>query len=146
MIRFKEFIQEEITDQEVDELIESLVWEDIEEFYDEILMENISSTERVKMAQKMRSKKTMLAMARRVKLRSPGALKVIGKRAKVDARKLVMKKLLKGRKKSELSAAEKNRLEARVSKLMSMQKNITQKMIPKVKQLERERIANRNKA
>jgi predicted house-cleaning noncanonical NTP pyrophosphatase (MazG superfamily) len=145
MISFKEFIQEEITDQEVDELIESLVWEDIEEFYEDVLMENISSTERVKMAQRMKSKKTMLAMARRVKLRSPGALKVIGKRAKVDARKLVLKKLLKGRKKSELSAAEKNRLEARVSKLMSMQKNITQKMIPKVKQLERERIASRNK-
>jgi len=145
MISFKEFIQEEITDQEVDELIESLVWEDIEEFYEDVLMENISSTERVRMAQRMKSKKTMLAMARRVKLRSPGALKVIGKRAKVDARILVLKKLLKGRKKSELSAAEKDRLEATVSRLMSMQKNITQKMIPKVKQLERERIASRNK-
>lgn len=145
MISFKEFIQEEITDQEIDELIESLVWEDIEEFYEDVLIENISSTERVRMAQRMKSKKTMLAMARRVKLRSPGALKVIGKRAKVDARILVLKKLLKGRKKSELSAAEKDRLEARVSRLMSMQKNITQKMIPKVKQLERERIASRNK-
>lgn len=145
MISFKEFIQEEITDQEIDELIESLVWEDIEEFYEDVLMENISSTERVRMAQRMKSKKTMLAMARRVKLRSPGALKVIGKRAKVDARILVLKKLLKGRKKSELSAAEKDRLEATVSRLMSMQKNITQKMIPKVKQLERERIASRNK-
>ena len=145
MISFKEFIQEEITDQEIDELIESLVWEDIEEFYEDVLIENISSTERVRMAQRMKSKKTMLAMARRVKLRSPGALKVIGKRAKVDARILVLKKLLKGRKKSELSAAEKDRLEATVSRLMSMQKNITQKMIPKVKQLERERIASRNK-
>jgi len=145
MISFKEFIQEEITDQEIDELIESLVWEDIEEFYEDVLMENISSTERVRMAQRMKSKKTMLAMARRVKLRSPGSLKVIGKRAKVDARILVLKKLLKGRKKSELSAAEKDRLEATVSRLMSMQKNITQKMIPKVKQLERERIASRNK-
>lgn len=146
MIRFKEFILDEVTEQEVDEIIESLVWEDIEEFYDEeFLVEKISSSQRVKMAQKMRAKKTMLAMARRVKLRSPGSMGVIGKRAKVDARKVILNKLLKGRKKSELSASERDRLEARVSKLMSMQKNITQKMIPKVKQLERERIANRGK-
>lgn len=146
MISFKEFILEEITEQEVDEIIESLVWEDIEEYYEDILVEkDLSSSQRIKMSQKMRAKKTMMAMARRVKLRGPGSMKVIGKRAKVDARSVILKKLLKGRKKSELSAAEKNRIEARVSKIMSIQKNITQKMIPKVKQLERERIQNRNK-
>ena len=53
MIRFKDFIEEEITEQYIDELIESLEWEDIIDLYDteDLILEDITSTERIKMGQ-----------------------------------------------------------------------------------------------
>jgi len=92
MITFKEFVEEDITEQFIDELIESLEWEDVIELYDveDMILEDISSTERIKMGQKMRSRKTMMAMARRVKLRRPAAKDVLTRRTKVSARKMLM--------------------------------------------------------
>lgn len=147
MITFKEFVEEDITEQFVDELIESLEWEDIIELYDveDMIVEDLTSTERIKMGQKMRSRKTMMAMARRVKLRRPAATDVLKRRTKVSARKMLMQKLLKSRKKSGLSASEKNRLEARVSAMLANMKNLPTKLLPKIKDLERKRLAAKDK-
>lgn len=149
MIKFKEFIlEEDISDEEIDSIIESLTWEDILEFYetDELVLdEAITSSERIKMAQKMRSRKQMLALARKTKLKRASSSDVIMRRSKTAARKLMYKKLLKGRSKSQLSAAEKNQIEARVSMLMSMAKNLPQKLAPKVKELERKRLRGAGK-
>ena len=50
MISFKEFIQEDVTDEEIDALIESIEWEDIIDMYDEneLVVEAISAQERAK--------------------------------------------------------------------------------------------------
>jgi len=146
MITFKEFVEEDITEQFIDELIESLEWEDVIELYDveDMILEDISSTERIKMGQKMRSRKTMMAMARRVKLRRPAAKDVLTKRTKVSARKMIMQKLLKSRKKSGLSASEKNRLEARVTGMLATMKNLPTKLLPKIRDLERKRLAGKD--
>ena len=93
----------------------------------------------------MRSRKTMLAVQRNTKLKRQAGNDVLARRTKVSARKLVMKKLLKGRKKSELSASEKASIEARTTKMLSMMKNLPQKLLPKVRQLDRQRIANKGK-
>ncbi len=149
MIKFKEFIlEEDISEEEIDSIIESLTWEDILEFYetDELVLdEAITSSERIRMAQKMRSRKQMLALARKTKLKRASSSDVIMRRSKTAARKLMYKKLLKGRSKSQLSAAEKNQIEARVSMLMSMAKNLPQKLAPKVKELERKRLRGAGK-
>lgn len=148
MISFKDFDQEPVTEKEVDDLIESLEWEDIIEIYDEselVLDEAISATERIKMGQKMRSRKALLAMARKVKLKRASSMPVLTRRSKVSARKLIMKKLLKGRDKNSLSAAERNNIEARTTKLMAMAGNLPQKLLPKIKQLERQRLSNKGK-
>jgi len=142
MIRFKHFIEEEITEQYIDELIESLEWEDIIDLYDteDLILEDISSSERLKMGQKMRSRKTLLALARKVKLKRAAAMNVLTRRSKTAARKMVMRKMLKGRSKSDLSAAEKNSIEARTSKVLSMMKNLPQKLLPKIRDIEKKRL------
>ena len=147
MIKFSEFILEEVTEEELDALIESIEWEDIIDMYDEseLVMEAISATERIKMSQKMKSRKFLMAMARRVKLKRAAPTDILTRRSKVSARKMVMKKLLKGRNKSELSASERNNIEARASKMLSMMKNLPTKLLPKVKEIERKRLASKGK-
>ena len=147
MIRFSEFILEEVTEDEIDALIESIEWEDIIHMYDdsELVIEAISATERIKMSQKLKSRKYLMAMARRVKLRRAAPTDILTKRSKVSARKMVMRKLLKGRNKTELSASERNNIEARASKMLSMMKNLPTKLLPKVRELDRQRVASRGK-
>jgi len=147
MIRFSEFILEEVTEEDLDALIESIEWEDIIHMYDdsELVMEAISATERIKMSQKLKSRKFLMAMARRVKLRRAAPTDILTKRSKVSARKMVMRKLLKGRNKTELSASERNNIEARASKMLSMIKNLPTKLMPKVRELDRQRVASRGK-
>ena len=147
MIRFSEFILEEVTEDEIDALIESIEWEDIIHMYDdsELVIEAISATERIKMSQKLKSRKYLMAMARRVKLRRAAPTDILTKRSKVSARKMVMRKLLKGRSKTELSASERNNIEARASKMLSMMKNLPTKLMPKVRELDRQRVASRGK-
>ena len=108
-------------------------------------MEAISATERIKMSQKLKSRKFLMAMARRVKLRRAAPTDILTKRSKVSARKMVMRKLLKGRNKTELSASERNNIEARASKMLSMMKNLPTKLLPKVRELDRQRVASRGK-
>jgi len=147
MIRFSEFILEEVTEEDLDALIESIEWEDIIHMYDdsELVMEAISATERIKMSQKLKSRKYLMAMARRIKLRRAAPTDILTKRSKVSARKMVMRKLLKGRNKTELSASERNNIEARASKMLSMMKNLPTKLLPKVRELDRQRVASRGK-
>ena len=147
MIRFSEFILEEVTEDEIDALIESIEWEDIIHMYDdsELVMEAISATERIKMSQKLKSRKFLMAMARRVKLRRAAPTDILTRRSKVSARKMVMNKLLKGRNKTELSASERNNIEVRASKMLSMMKNLPTKLLPKVRELDRQRVASRGK-
>jgi hypothetical protein len=147
MIRFSEFILEEVTEEELDALIESIEWEDIIDMYDEseLVMEAISATERIKMSQKMKSRKYLMAMARRVKLKRAASTDILKRRSKVSARKLVLRKLLKGRSKSDLSTSERNSIEARASKMLSMMKNLPVKLLPKVRELDRQRLASKDK-
>lgn len=148
MKSFKDFIEEEsITEQEVDEAIESLEWEDIIELYDteDLILEDISSTERIKMGQKMRSRKTLLALARKVKLKRAAAMNVLTRRSKTAARKMIMKKLLKKRDKSDLSASEKNAIEKRTSAALAVMKNLPQKLLPKIREIERKRLRGKDK-
>jgi hypothetical protein len=147
MISFKEFIEVEITEEDIDALIESLEWEDVIDLFDteDMILEDISSSQRLKMSTKTRSRKHLLALARNIKLKRSAALPILKKRSVTDARKLLLRKFLKGRDKKHLSAGEKNRLETRVAAALSMMKNLPIKLLPKVRQLERTRLANKGK-
>jgi len=147
MISFKEFVEEEITEKDIDALIESLEWEDVIDLFDteDMILEDISSSQRLKMATKTRSRKHLLALARNVKLKRSAALPILQKRSVTGARKLLLRKFLKGRDKNQMSAGEKNRIEARVTAALATMKNLPTKLLPKVRQLERSRLANKGK-
>jgi hypothetical protein len=147
VISFKEFIEEDVTEEEIDALIESLEWEDVIHLFDEedMIIEDISAKERIKKGQRLKSRKVLMALARKVKLKRSAALSTLTKRTKTDARRMILKKMLKGRSKKSLSASEKNSIEARTSKTMTMMNNLPAKLLPKIRQLQRDRLVKDQK-
>ena len=138
MITFQEFLSTDITEEELDSIVED------SEFVDD-LEEGLSATARMKKSQKFKSRKTAVGQARRLKLRRAASTDVINSRSKTAARRSIIKKLLKGRDKQQLSAAEKDRIEKQASTILSGQKGLVVRMIPKVRSLERSRLSNRSK-
>ena len=147
MLTFKEFIKEEVTEEEIDALIESLEWEDVIHLFDEedMIVEDISAKERIQKGQRLKSRKVLMALARKVKLKRSATLGTLKKRTKTDARRMIMKKMLKGRGKKQLSASEKNSIEARTSKMIGMMNNLPAKLLPKIRQLQRDRLVKGKK-
>ena len=147
MISFKDFKQEAVTEEEINSLIESLEWEDVIELFDEedMIIEGLSATERLKRGNKMRSKKAVISIARNIKLRRPANLEVLKRRSKVAARKMLLKKFLKGRDKASLSASEKSALEARITAILKQMGNVPQRLLPKVREIERKRLKSKGK-
>ena len=139
MIRFKEYLEFEITEEEINDLIESLEWEDVIELFEEkdmVLDEDISTIERLKRGNRIRSRKTMIATSKHIKLK---------RRAKVAARKILQKKFLKGRTKRQLSASERNFLEARISAALAAMKNYPERLMPKIRSIEHKRLTKKHK-
>ena len=103
MIKFSDYLGQDLEVNE-EELVESVEWEDIEDTYtaedfievldEEYLDEKLSVTARIKKGQKLKSRKTAFAQARKMKLRRTSNPEVIGKRAKIAARRSIIKKLL----------------------------------------------------
>ena len=147
MLTFKEFIKEEVTEEEIDALIESLEWEDVIHLFDEedMIIEDISAKERIQKGQRLKSRKVLMALARKVKLKRSATLGTLKKRTKTDARRMIMKKMLKGRGKKQISASEKNSIEARTSKMIGMMNNLPAKLLPKIRQLQRDRLVKGKK-
>jgi hypothetical protein len=150
MITFQEFLSVDITEEELDSIVEELQWEDIAELWEdsefvEELDEAISATARMKKSQKFKSRKTAVGQSRRLKLKRAASTDVINRRSKVAARQAIIRKLLKGRQKHQLSAAEKDRIEKLASNILSGQKGLVARMVPKVRSLERSRLAGKKK-
>jgi hypothetical protein len=148
MIRFKEYLEFEITEEEINDLIESLEWEDVIELFEEkdmVLDEAISTTERLKRGNRIRSRKTMIATSKHIKLSRAANLEVLKRRAKVAARKILQKKFLKGRTKHQLSASERNFLETRISAALAAMKNYPERLMPKIRSIEHKRLTKKRK-
>lgn len=156
MITFKEHIEEDITDEELDQLAEEMSFEDLYDFYTnqdlivvefsyDDLNEGISQAARMKRSQRMRSNRAKLLMARKSKLARMASNEKIKDRAKLAARRALIKKFLKGRSKEQLSAQEKDRLEQMVKNMPVVVTNMQSKLLPKMRQIERGRMAPKRK-
>lgn len=164
MYGFKNYITEEkdlpeISEEELNSMVDSLTWEDIEDLYEDDdfededadedededdsdeIKEGISAVERMKRGQRMKARKMILAMQRKVKLKRTSPLGILKRRSQVAARKLITKKLLRNRDKSKLSAAEKNMIELRAKRILRVYKNLPTKLMPKIRELERSRLS-----
>lgn len=155
---------EKLTDEEIDQIVDELTWEDIVDLYDDVelayekeddseddedeeelkedfLDEKLSVQARLKKRQafaRMRGKRNV---ARNIKLRRASSIEVLKKRATLAARRAVYKRFLRGRDKSALSAAEKDRIEQQVARMKYMQQAIAVKMLPKMRSIEQKRLA-----
>lgn len=152
MLQFRDYLPEakeplDISEEEIDKMISDLQWKDIEDLYDEDefvkeeLQEAISASERLKMAQRTRARKAMLAISRKIKLKRPSAMSVLKRRSQLAARKMIYKKVLRGRDKTQLSPSEKDMAELRVKRILSTYKTLPQRLMPKIREIERTRLA-----
>ena len=154
MINFLEFLNEEIDEKELDEMADQLTWEDIADLYSpdefvleeiQVLDEKISATARLKKSQKFKSRKTAIGTARKMRLRRTSTIDVLRKRASAAARRMLQKRILRGRGKKELSAQQKDRVEQQIKSMMAQQGNLAVKLLPKIRALERSRLATKHK-
>lgn len=154
MIKFTDFlieekenpVEKEITEQDIDSMVENLKWEDIEDLYneddfDKDISEAISAAERIRRGQKMRARKSILAMQRRIKLKRASSMPVLKRRSQIAARKLITQRLLRKREKSALSPSEKSMIELRVKRILKMYKNLPARLVPKIREIERSRLS-----
>lgn len=152
-VSFKNFLDEDIiSPQEIDQMVEELTWEDIVDFYfeDELVVEEgldeaISAQARLKKRQAFARNKSRRNVARNLKIKRSSSPEVLKRRAVSAAKRALYKRILRGRDKSSLSAAEKDRVEKLVSSMKNMQQTIVYKMMPKVRSIEQKRLANKNK-
>jgi hypothetical protein len=154
MITFLEFLDEEFTEKELDEMADHLTWEDIEDLYSpeefvlediQVLDEKISATSRLRKSQKLKSRKTSIGIARNMKLKRTSTIDVLHKRASAAARRLLQKRILRGMGKSQLSAQQKDRVEQQIKTMMSQQGNLAVKLMPRIRALERSRLSSKRK-
>ena len=102
--------------------------------------EAITMATRMKMKASMRKNKAKIALGRKKaakKLKSPDKLKTTARR---KARDIIIAKLLKKKKKSDLSFAARQDLEKRVAKKQGAILRISKKLLPKIKQADREKL------
>lgn len=162
---FDPFFKEDLTDQEIDEMINSVTDEEIEDLYEEDelvlvydddgeeippleeeakydLMEVLSRTERMK--GKMRLRKTAAKRGRSTKI----ALKrfsnpaTINKRARRLAIKLMKKRMLRGRDPSKVSVGEKERIEKTMAKRKDIISRVAQRLVSRVRKVEKSRMSH----
>lgn len=156
MKKFAELIKEEVlTEEEINQLVEEITWDDIYDLYEddeiedvepETLSEKISASARMKRMQQMKQRKTKLMTARAMKLKRPSTTAVLSTRAKSAARRMLMKKMLKGRDKGSLSAQERDNLEQRIKQMIANNPGLIMKSVQKVRGIERSRLSGVKKA
>ena len=162
---FDPFFKEDFTEEEIDEMVNSVTDQDIEDLYEEDelvlvydddgeeipplqeeskydLMEVLSRTER--MRGKMRLRKTSAKRGRSTKI----ALKrysnpaTINKRARRLAIKLMKKRMLRGRDYSKVSVGEKERIEKTLSQRKDVISRVAQKLVSRVRKVEKARMSH----
>jgi hypothetical protein len=162
---FDPFFKEDFTEEEIEEMINSVTDEDIEDLYeeDEIvlvydddgeeipplqeeakydLMEVLSRAERLK--GKIRLRKTSAKRGRSTKI----ALKrfsnpaTINKRARRLAIKLMKKRMLRGRDPAKVSIGEKERIEKTMAKRKDIISRVAQRLVSRVRKVEKSRMSH----
>lgn len=140
-----------LTDDDLEEMVKKLSWEDIIDYYDEdelveedddnTVEEGLSVQARMKKRQAFARSRGKRGVALRMKLRRASTQETLKKRAILAARRSLYKRLLRGRDKSQLSASEKSRVEQQVKGLKNFQTALVTKMLPKIRAIEQKRLA-----
>ena len=151
---FSNFIaekKEQFTEEDINEMVDNLTWEDIVDLYSEedlieeeaeLLDEKMSAQSRLKRRQSFARGRSRRNTAKGMKLRRASTPQILQNRAQLAARRAIYQRLLRGRDKSALSASEKDRIEMQVKGMKSIQASIATRMVPKMRSIEQKRLAH----
>jgi len=106
----------------------------------DMLDEGLTAAQRMKKKMEFMKTKAKREIARKIAMKRMSGQGKIKKKAIVHARKLIMQRLLRGRNKASLSAAEKDRIEGIVNKAKGAVVRISNRLIPKIRELEQRRL------
>ena len=146
----------DFTDDELDAMADDLSWEDIIHLYDdeELDFENlikskdkidetITATSRLQRRMRFARTASKRNVAKFIKLKRASDTKTLQMRAQRAARRALINKLLRGRNKALMSAQEKDMIESQVNRLKSIQQNLAVRMLPRIREIEKQRLAKR---
>lgn len=109
--------------------------------FKEYISEALSSAERFQRARMMKRQASKMAFKRKIAAKKPADPARIKKRAASKAKMLIRSRLLNGKNYNDLPVSQKMAIDKRVdSKTVIIQK-LTQKLIPVIKKMEKERLA-----
>lgn len=129
---------------DVEELINQLDDEDEDdEDLDESLTEKLSKLGRLKLSRSMKKNAKKLGRKRTISMKKHASREVLMKRAVIAAKNAVRARFLRGRSYSELSASEKEQIEARMSKMKPVIQRVANRMLKVVKKRELARLNNK---
>ena len=141
-----------LTDDDIDDIVKNVDWEDIVHTYDddelekeEQLEEKLSPQARIKKQREFTRTGTKRNILLQMKLKRPSSPSQIQKRAVVAARTVLAKRFLQGRTRDQLSPQEKDILEARLKRMreLGIQQIVAQRLVPKIRQIEQKRLKSR---
>lgn len=118
--------------------------EEVDIVEDQGLDEVLSIQGRIKRRFSARKNKQKLKVARNLALRRGSTPERLKKRAKRGARSMVYKRLLKGRDKSTMPPAEKQRFEKLIGLYQPLIQRFAQRMLPKMRKMELSRMKSRS--
>ena len=127
-------------DDALDNKLDHHMIDDHPELHQEALEESLNAQQRMQRRLIFARSKQRRRIAMKIALHrvsGPGKLK---KRSQAMAKRLLTKKLLSGRSKSQLSPQEKARLEVRLSSAAPLIARIAQKVLPQIRNLEQSRL------
>lgn len=110
---------------------------------DKELEEVLDIQTRMKMKASMRKNKAKIALGRRKAARRMADAGKLKKRARRQARKAVLDKILKGKNKGELSYGARASIEKRVNKRAAMIQRMAKKLLPQVRKADRTKFSKK---
>lgn len=162
-------IHGDMTDNDIEDIIDALSDEDYLEVYDdeelafidaesgeqtgevadekgmnEQLLEVLSRMERMKARLRLRKTAAKRERAEKIALKRYSDMGTINKRARRLAIKLMKKRMLRGRDMSKISVAEKERLEKFIEKRKDVINRMATRLAPRIRKLEKNRLSHSN--
>ena len=120
-----------------------VIMKKIDDMINDVLDEVMSKATRMKKARMMKMKGKQIARKRKIAMKRKASPEKLKKRAMKKARDIVAKKLLKDKKKSDLSIAGRETLEKRLAKKKGVIAKIAKRILPKIRSAENERLAKK---
>ena len=147
-------VGEHLTDddlKDIEQHIDKIEWEDVRHLYadqEHAEMEesfnldeaNLTAAQRMKKKMEFLKSRAKREIARKIALKRMSSQPRLKKKAIVHARKMILQRLLRGRNKSSLSAAEKSRIENIIDRAKGAVVRISNRLMPRLRELEQQRL------